>query len=205
MRLAKLLLLFTTVVFLIAGSNVHAQDLDSKQEQNVKGDAFEVETIVLLNPVAEFEQRAPSSKIMGGFIKAIESNATLIANKTFANDMTPQNGLIAVAIRPDGSNKFWIDVGDEYRPTMTSDLQAAMKDIGAPKVIGGPVAFLIRFKIRGGIKNPQVKIGPGAMPAKWKQAAKEIKKPNHEYGACSASVLRFAVWTPGKVDKFRFL
>lgn len=180
----QLSFLFLSLLFLIP-SAAHAQSQSKQEEGTSRDSAFQVENIALLNSTNEFGQRSPSPKIMGGYIKSIEAAVTPIANKAYADDKTPHNGLVAVAIRPDGTKKFWIDVGDEYQPELTSQLEKAMDGSGIPRVNGGPVAFLLNFQIWGGVEKPktekQPSVTPPILPAQWRKAAKgkeELKVPD---------------------------
>lgn len=181
----RLSILLLSLLFLMP-IEARAQSQDRKEDRAAKNKVFQVENIALLNAISEFGKRAPSTKIMADFIKAVEAAVEPLAKKAFADDRTPHNGLVAVAIRPDGTRKFWVDVGDEFRTELTSDLEKAMVNVGTPRVINGPVAFSLNFQIWSGVEKPKVKkmpagkgVAPPNLPVEWLKVAKEIGKELH--------------------------
>ncbi len=174
--MAKPFLLILSLLFATT-SSLFAQD--DRKEDSEKVKVFQVENIALLNPMEEFGQRAGSARVVAGFIKAIEAGLKPVVESKFSKDKTPQNGLVAVAIRPGGSSKFWVDIGGIFHEDITSKLESALADVGTPQVAGGPVAFTINFQIWGGVakSSPQKKVGvsPPTMPALWKEAIKGNK------------------------------
>ena len=174
--MAKLSLLILSLLF---GSTSSLFAQDDRKENFEKVEVFQVENIALLNSTEEFGQRAGSARVVAGFIKAIEAEIKSVVESKFSKDKTPQNGLVAVAIRPDGSSKFWVDIGGSFHEGITSKLESALADVGTPHVAGGPVAFTINFQIWGGAakSSPQKKVGvsPPTLPALWKEAIKGSK------------------------------
>ena len=142
-------------------------------------EAFEMESIVLLNPMSEFGKRAPATKTTSAYINAIKAKVGPIVSKAYANDKTARNGIIAVAVRPDGSSKYWIDVDGEFFPKRSEQLATSMKQVGTPTVIGGPIAFIMQFHVWGGKKDARPKnpkMSPSALPVKWREAGQKANR-----------------------------
>jgi len=173
----------TLLIFCILGgtfAEAIAHPQDKQVEDSAEATVFKIENIAFLNPMQEFDERVGTVQVVADYIKTIEANLSPIIAKEYSDDETPKNGLVAVAIRPNGSCKFWMDVGGEFSEDQTSELQTTMDRVGAPKVVGGPVAFTINFKIWGGVEEQKLRkagaVRPPKMPTQWIQAMKESKQ-----------------------------
>ena len=177
----KLLLI---ALALVGCTNVTLFAQDGAKGSSDEQKVFQVENIALLNSSSEFGLRAGSIQIVAGYIKSIEAKLTSIVETEFADKKTPQNGLVAVAIRPGGSSKLWVDVGDKFNEDLTTKLEKSLADTGTPQVAGGPVAFTVNFQIWGGVtkaeKEKGAGVAPPAIPASWKKALKANNKPPEE-------------------------
>lgn len=190
-------LLFATTACLFAQSD--------QKEDSEKVKLFQVKNIALLNSTEEFGRRAGSVQIMAEFIKAMEAELKSVVESKFSKDKTPQNGMAAVAVRPGGFSKFWVDIGDSFHEDITSDLETALADVGTPRVAGGPVAFTINFQIWGGIEEPapQKKVGvsPPKLPALWKEAIQEQGMKGNKNRLRLPDDLLPLVWPEEAVDE----
>ena len=175
-KLSILILIF--LISLIGLAHVVGQE---KQAGDSETSAFEVDSIVLLNPMEEFGQRTGSVKVVAGYIKIIKAAFGKIADTAYADDKTPHNGLIAVAVRPNGTSKFWVDIGDESQEELATKLQQAMPESGTPQVTGGPIAFMLNIKIWGGVEKPKTEkdsaVQQPSMPIQWNEALGDNEKP----------------------------
>lgn len=146
---------------------------DQPKSVGAEQSAFETVNIVLYNSTKEFEKRSPPPAIMGAFIKRIQFEASKLW--TGKEPEVGKSGLIAVAIRPDGTMKFWIDIEQQHEPKISDVLEAKMQSVGVPQVSDGPVAFSINFHLWGGPANAKEGVETVELPQAWKLAAKDAK------------------------------
>jgi len=175
-KLSILILIF--LISLIGLARVVGQE---KQAGDSETSTFELDSIVLLNPMEEFGQRTGSVTVVAGYINNIKAAFGKIADTAYADDKTPHNGLIAVAVRPNGTSKFWVDIGDESQEELATKLQQAMPESGTPQVTGGPIAFMLNIKIWGGVEKPKTEqasaVQQPSMPIQWNEALGDNEKP----------------------------
>lgn len=136
----------------------------------VLGDSpFELAHVTLYNPVDEFAARSPAASVLGAYMQEIEDKAaTLWQDKPKGQG---QDGLIAVAIRPERTMKLWIDVGGRYQPDLTLALTKQFEGTGIPPVKDGPIAFAIHFTLWGGSGREPEEEGQVRLPELWQKAA----------------------------------
>lgn len=140
-----------------------------------KPEPFRSAEIVLYNPTDDFEARGPSGEITASFIKQLQTKAAVLLKDDKPG--TGRSGLIAAAIRPDGTMKLWLDIDGEFQPGLTQSLEREMKSAGVPPVMNGPIAFAVHFDLWGGSTRPRTKSGPIELPQSWQKCAKGQNKP----------------------------
>ncbi|MEM8667287.1 MAG: hypothetical protein AAGG48_07215 [Planctomycetota bacterium] len=160
------------VSFLWMLSSASAQDRPSSEA--AEAPAFETVNIVLYNSTTEFGDRSPSVDVMAAFIKKVQARAAKLWSDTEREK--GQSGLIAVAIRPNGSMKLWVDIEQEHQPKLSEQLEEKMRDIGVPPVNDGPVAFALNFHLWGGPADPVDGVESVKLPQAWVRAASEVEE-----------------------------
>ncbi|MEM6474090.1 MAG: hypothetical protein AAF802_31360, partial [Planctomycetota bacterium] len=149
----------------------------------VTAEEVKVESVILLNRMQEFEQRAADSKTMAGYIKAIEK--TTLARLGPDEIAAAKSGFVTVAIRPNQKMKLWIDIDGESLHEAAHDVQNKMASKGVPIVAGGPIAFMLTLTINGETESDKKSAAkettqPGLngppVPAAWRDALEKTKE-----------------------------
>ncbi|MEL6105230.1 MAG: hypothetical protein AAFU85_04305 [Planctomycetota bacterium] len=137
---------------------------------NTHADEAKVDAVVLFNSTGEFGQRTGSdTKTTSAYIKTIERETLDALRDSEATDH--QSGVVAVAIRPNGTMKLWIDLDREFENELTNEVQKRMAAKGVPQVVGGPVAFalLLRFASSESEDQPPAAKAGAAVPQDWRR------------------------------------
>jgi hypothetical protein len=131
------------------------------------GKSMKKTSIVLLQPEAIFQKRISDIQSLGVYINAVEA-ATLDAVNV--STMKPSTGgFVVLAIRPNRKTKVWLDFNPTLPPNLANSIITKVETVTAPSVVGGLVAFALKFSLSDGT-TPSATM---PAPVEWSAAAKK--------------------------------
>jgi hypothetical protein len=131
---------------------------------------FEMSNVVLYQPDDVLRSR------LGGDVPSLVdyiSRVNTAAAGEFSQhtDAPGTSGAIVVAVKPNGSSRVWLELGENKLPEgLAIRLKSQLERLSPMKVHAGPVAFAIIFQAWGGgtpITTPEQ---PAPFPVEWREA-----------------------------------
>jgi hypothetical protein len=152
-------LLFVVALFLIAPT-MRAADAPP---------GFRTMGIQLYLPNEAMQERVPDVSDLGNFIKAMQK----VCTEHYTATRTAEALAIVAAVKPSKQTRFWF-ISSRNTPDKDFDaLRAKLAVIPPPKVVAGPVAFVLQSSIAGGAPEKPSQAPP--IPQEWMDAAKAAK------------------------------
>lgn len=138
-------------------------------------EGFRLTSLAVYNSAKDFDDRCPDPESISRFVKEINDKSIAI----WKTEKPPAslNGFIAVAIRPNGTMKLWVDVEGHDRPEISEKLQKEMSTIPVPRPKIGPIAFALNFEVGKPSGDEKPKPPILQIPEAWKKALKGTEKP----------------------------
>ncbi|XQA65156.1 hypothetical protein ACM9XC_17205 [Xanthomonas sacchari] len=132
---------------------------------------FRMQNLMLLQPESVMRDRAESVEDLAAYVKAL--NAT--ASRELAPVATPRPaaGFVAVAVRPGGRSRVWLDVTPALPDAVANTLVTALERVPPFEAKGGVVVFALNVTLWDA--PPTQRQGPS--PAAWQRAAEGEQSP----------------------------
>lgn len=122
--------------------------------------------VLLLQPSKLLETRVPDVDAMAAYIQAVQAAASQAVRASGAQQAA--GGYIAVAVRPGGQSKVWLDFDAMLDQSLRRQLISHTQAVKPFEVTGGPVVFALQVATWQG--PPPKRAAPA--PVEWKQAAR---------------------------------
>jgi hypothetical protein len=122
--------------------------------------------VLLLQPSKLLEARVPDVDAMAAYIQAVQAAAGEAVRASGAQQAT--GGYIAVAVRPGGQSKVWLDFDALLDLALRRELLSRTQAVKPFEATGGPVVFALQVATWQG--PPPKRAAPA--PIEWKPAAR---------------------------------
>lgn len=131
-------------------------------------DAFTDFGIVLLQPDAVLQERAPSVEEFAAYLKSVQLSVESVAFET--HTVGPAGGFVVVAIKPGNKSHVWLDFNPPLPSRVAARIVSAAEAVRPVTVKSGVVLFSLKVGLWGG-KEPSA-VAPN--PAEWKAVSKKL-------------------------------
>lgn len=134
---------------------------------------FRTMGVQLYLPNEAMQERVPDVSDLANFMKAMQK----VCTEHYAGAGTAEALAIVAAVKPSNQTRFWF-ISSRHTPDKDFDaLRAKLAVIPPPKVVSGPVAFVLQASIAGGTPDKPSQAPP--IPQEWRDAAKAAKSEGH--------------------------
>ncbi|MXV13253.1 hypothetical protein DYQ93_19810 [Xanthomonas sp. LMG 8992] len=132
---------------------------------------FRMQNLMLLQPEAVIRDRAGNIEALAAYVKALDA----AASRELAQVGTPRPaaGFVAVAVRPGGRSRVWLDVTPALPDAVANTLVTALERVPPFEGKGGVVVFALNVTLWDA--PPTQRQGPS--PAAWQRAAEGEQSP----------------------------
>lgn len=127
--------------------------------------------VVLLQPEAVLKQRLAGVEPLVSYIKALEVAVTGFAGRHDRH--SPSSGFVVLAIRPNHTSHFWLDLEQPLGEAPANELISALQKVPTPAVTQGTIALAIKVGLWGGGQTARAT----PMPAEWRAAVDRAGRP----------------------------
>ncbi|MDV0438320.1 hypothetical protein [Xanthomonas sacchari] len=132
---------------------------------------FRMQNLMLLQPEAVMRERAENIDALAAYVKALDATASRELSRV--STPRPTAGFVAVAVRPGGRSRVWLDVTPALPDTVANTLVAALERVPPFQARSGVVVFALNVTLWGA--PPTERLGPS--PAAWQRAAEGQAAP----------------------------
>ncbi|WP_244667338.1 hypothetical protein [Xanthomonas sp. D-109] len=134
-------------------------------------ESFRMQNLMLLQPEAVMRERAENVDALAAYVKALDATASRELSRV--STPRPTSGFVAVAVRPGGRSRVWLDVTPALPDTVANTLVTALERVPPFQASGGVVVFALNVTLWGA--PPTERQGPS--PAAWQRAAEGQAAP----------------------------
>lgn len=131
---------------------------------------YDLHSVLLLQPQSIVSERVQSAEKLASYIKAVDAAAAHALAHSPAN---PTSGFIAIAVRPGGASKAWLDLTPALPSPLEARLAAVIKAVRPFAAKKGVVIFALNVTLWGASPTRQ----QGPQPAAWIRAVKKAGHP----------------------------
>ncbi|MET0547977.1 MAG: hypothetical protein ABW002_01730 [Xanthomonas sp.] len=132
---------------------------------------FRLQNLMLLQPESVMRDRAESVDALAAYVKALNATAARALSRVDAP--RPAAGFVAVAVRPGGRSRIWLDVAPALPDPVANTLVTALERVPPFQAKGGVVVFALNVTLWDA--PPTERQGPS--PAAWQRAAEGQAAP----------------------------
>lgn len=144
---------------------------------------YNLHSIMLLQSESVVGERVHSAESLAIYIKAVDK---AVARSLAHSPETPTAGFIAIAVRPGGVSRAWLDLSPALPRRLEARVTAAIEAVKPFPAKGGAVVFALNVTFWGASPTKQ----QGPHPAEW---IKAVKKAGH---SLTFGELINRVWPP---------
>ena len=137
----------------------------------VAEERYHVNSILLMQPEAVFQQRTGDVAALGNYVDALGTTADVALLQE--TRQVPASGFIVVAVRPGGFSRVWLDFTPALSTDLAARLQGSLAKVVPMPTKDGVVVFAIKVSFWGAEQTPR----RGPTPAEWKKATKGTQGP----------------------------
>ncbi|MXV07210.1 hypothetical protein DYQ95_08705 [Xanthomonas sp. LMG 9002] len=132
---------------------------------------FRMQNLMLLQPESVMRDRAENVDALAAYVKAL--NATASRELARVGAPRPAAGFVAVAVRPGGRSRVWLDLAPALPDAVANPLVTALERVPPFQAKGGVVVFALNVTLWDA--PPTERQGP--WPAAWQRAAEGEQSP----------------------------
>ncbi|MET7142532.1 hypothetical protein M3S04_12980 [Xanthomonas sp. PPL139] len=125
---------------------------------------FRMQNLMLLQPDAVMHERAGNIEALAAYVKAL--NAAASRELARVGTPRPAAGFVAVAVRPGGRSRIWLDLAPALPDATATTLVTALERVPPFQAKGGVVVFALNVTLWDA--PPTERQGPA--PAAWQRA-----------------------------------
>lgn len=132
---------------------------------------FRMQNLRLLQPDSVMRERAENVEALAAYVKAL--NAAASRELARVGTPRPAAGFVAVAVRPGGRSRIWLDLAPALPDAAANTLVTALERVPPFQAKGGVVVFALDVTLWDA--PPTERQGPS--PAAWQRAAEGEQSP----------------------------
>ncbi|MBB6368515.1 hypothetical protein FHR56_003694 [Xanthomonas sacchari] len=132
---------------------------------------FRMQNLMLLQPDSVMRERAEHIEALAAYVKAL--NAAASRELARVGTPRPAAGFVAVAVRPGGRSRIWLDLAPALPDATATALTTALERVPPFQAKGGVVVFALNVTLWDA--PPTERQGPA--PAAWQRAAEGQRAP----------------------------